>query len=192
MLPLLTKHFGKCVVLHTDGADAYRSACSFLLAEGFSVVQDHVVHSAGQYTAFGRPVVPISGDWEVCDFAMVNEQGERRIRVEKGTQKAEGYCRHVKHSRGGIPMEVRADDRRLNGYVQALVWRGQLCGDPFWEVLRVARAFRQLPPKQKQIVFNYGLRDPRGEKGDRKSGKEDHRDAFRAVHQVGSERSRCR
>lgn len=59
----------------------------------------------------------------------------------------------------------------MNGYVQALVWRGQLCGDLFWEVLRVARAFRQLPPKQKQIVFNYGLRDPKGEKGDRKSRK---------------------
>ena len=45
VLPMPSRHFGDCVALHTDGADAYRAACEQLKAEGFSVVHDHVVHS---------------------------------------------------------------------------------------------------------------------------------------------------
>ena len=82
----------------------------------------------------------------------------------------EGFWRHVKHSRGGIPKDMRVEDRRLNGYIQSLVWRMQICGDPFWEVLRMARAFRQLPLGQK-LVFKHGLRDVDADKGVRKSNR---------------------
>lgn len=171
VLPVLSKHFGNFVVLHTDGADAYRSACQHLRREGYTVVQDHVVHSRGQYTAFGRHDVTDNPAWEACEFAVVGLHGQRRIRVEKGTEKIEGFWRHVKHSHGGIPKEIRADDKRLNTYVQSLVWRSQISGDPFWEVLRMARAFRALPVHQKRIVFQYGLRDSAADKGKRKSAK---------------------
>ena len=89
-LPVLSKHFGKHVVLHTDGADAYRSACEQLQKEGYSVVQDHVVHSQGQYTAFGRHDVSGGQGWEECTFVQENSKGERRVRGMKGCQKAEG------------------------------------------------------------------------------------------------------
>ena len=61
-------------------------------------------------------------------------------------------------------MEIRADDRRVNMYVQSLTWRMQLCGDPVWEVFRDAR---NAPLEKKQIVFQYGLRDPKAAKGGR-------------------------
>jgi hypothetical protein len=131
VLPMLAKHFGNFVVLHTDGAPAYASACAKLQEEGFSVVQDHVVHSQQQWSAFGRHVV--DDTWEGCDFALVNENGERRIRVIKGTQKAEGLWRHLKHSEHSIPEEVHHDDERLNLYVQSLVWRMQCVGCPYQE-----------------------------------------------------------
>ena len=85
------EHFGEHVVLHTDGAEAYRRACVFFRKEGYTVLQDHVVHSQGQYTAFGRHDVSDDPAWEVCEFALVGPSGQRRIRVEKGTQKAEGF-----------------------------------------------------------------------------------------------------
>ena len=81
VLPMLSKHFGDCVVLHTDGADAYRSACEQLRKEGYSVVQDHVVHSHGQWTAFGRHDVSEDPKWESCVFAQLNDQGERLAKL---------------------------------------------------------------------------------------------------------------
>ena len=68
-------------------------------------------------------------------------------------------------------MEVRPDDKRLNLHVQSMVWRMQVCGDPFHEVLRMARSFRALPLKVKQYVFKYGLRDAELDKDSRKSKK---------------------
>jgi hypothetical protein len=158
VLPMLSKHFGKHVVLHTDGADAYRSACEQLKKEGYSVVQDHVVHSQGQYTAFGRHDVSGDPGWEGCTFAQKNSKGERRIRVIKGCQKAEGLWRHLKHGNAAVPEEVHNDDERLNMYTQALVWRMQTCGCPYRDVLRMCRAFRSLPLEQKNLVYQYGLR----------------------------------
>ena len=68
-------------------------------------------------------------------------------------------------------MEVREDDKRLNSYVQSLVWRMQVPGDPFREVLRMARSFRDLPMEKKPFVFKHGLRDVDAEKGSRISKK---------------------
>jgi hypothetical protein len=166
VLPLLSTHFGRYVVLHTDGADAYRSACEQLKAEGYLVVQDHVVHSKGQYSAFGRHDVSADDRWESCSFALLNPDGERRIRVIKGTQKAEGLWRHLKHGSAGIPKEVHNDDQRLDMYAQSLVWRMQCCGCPYREVLRMCRAFRSLPLIAKNFVFNYGItyKDAEGKK----------------------------
>ena len=161
---MLTKHVGKHVVLHNDGADAYRSACEHLAREGFSVVQDHVVHSAGQYSAFGRHDVTGDPNWEECSFALVNDKGERRIRVIKGTQKVEGFWRHLKHGSSAVPEEIRNDDERLNMHCQTLVWRMQTIDCPLRDVLRMCRAFRQLPLEQKRIVYEYGLR-PGGKRG---------------------------
>jgi hypothetical protein len=84
-----------------------------------------------------------------------------RIRVIKGVQKAEGLWRHLKHSQHAIPEEVRSDDERLNMYAQTLVWRMQCIGCPYWETLRMCRAFRHLPLEQKRLVFQYGLKKPR-------------------------------
>ena len=95
ILPLLTKHFGKFVILHTDGAEAYRSACEHLKREGYKVVQDSVVHSQGQYTAFGRHDLSSDAEWEGCTFAGRGPNGQLRIRVAKGSQKIEGHWRHV-------------------------------------------------------------------------------------------------
>ena len=91
-------------------------------------------------------------------MVMVGPNGDRRIRVIKGCQKAEGAWRHLKHGNAAIPEEVHNDDNRLNMYSQAFVWRSQTCGDPFREVLRMCLAFRSLPLEQKRFVFNYGLR----------------------------------
>ena len=68
-------------------------------------------------------------------------------------------------------MEIRADDRRLNMYVQSLTWRMQVCGDPVWEVFRMARAFHEIPVEKKQVVFQYGLRHPKAAKGGRMSAR---------------------
>ena len=46
VLPLLTKHFGKFVMLRTDGAEAYRSAREHLKKEGYKVAQDSVIPAA--------------------------------------------------------------------------------------------------------------------------------------------------
>ena len=89
VLPLLRKHFGNFVVLHTDGAEAYSGACEMLRHEGYTVVPDSVIHSHGQCTAFGRHAVT-GTDWAGCDIAVPNDIGELRIRVIKGNQKAEG------------------------------------------------------------------------------------------------------
>lgn len=70
----------------------------------------------------------------------------------------EGLWRHLKHDDSGIPEEVRADDERLNMYVQVYMWRRQICGDPFSEVLRMCRAFRSLPREQQELVWKHGLR----------------------------------
>ena len=155
VLPMLTKHFGEFVVLHTDGADAYRSCCAKLQSEGFTVVQDHVVHSQGQWSAFGRHAV--GEDWESCCFALINDKGERRIRVIKGTQKAEGLWRHLKHGTFAIPKEVHQEDARLDIYSQSLAWRMQCCGCPYRDVLRMCLAFRCLPLATRTSVFCYGL-----------------------------------
>ena len=159
VLPLVSKHFGECVVLHTDGADAYRQAVVKFQEEGFAVVHDSVNHSKGQYTAFGRHVPDEGGAWDGCEMVLTSATGERRIRVVKGVQKAEGFWRHVKHDDAGIPPEVHNDDARLNLYCQALVWRMQVCGCPVREVMRMCKAFRHLPLEKKNIVFKYGLRD---------------------------------
>ena len=150
VLPILSRHLGNRVVLHTDGAEAYSAACTQLRTEGWAVVHDHVVHSQGQYTAFGRHIVTEEPEWAACDFALVGEDGERRIRVEKGTQQVEGLWRHLKHDDSGIPEEVCAHDERLNMYVQVHMWRHQICGDPFQEVMRLCRAFRSLPREKQQ------------------------------------------
>ena len=160
LLPVVSKHFGQFVALHSDGAEAYAAVCKKLREEGFTVVQDHVVHSAQQWTAFGKHVV--GADWEGCDFALMNDDGQRRIRVIKGTQKVEGLWRHLKHSQHSIPEEVHHDDERLNMYVQSLVWRMQCVGCPYQEVLRMCRAFRHLPLAKKKLVFAYGLKEPNG------------------------------
>ena len=169
ILPLLTKHFGKFVILHTDGAEAYRSACEHLKREGYKVVHDSVIHSQGQYTAFGRHDVSGDLEWEGSTFAGFGPSGKLRIRVAKGTEKIEGYWRHVKHSKSGLPMELSADDKRLNVYLQSMAWRKQVCGDPFTEVLRMARSFRALPMEKKRLVFRHGLRDASETHGHRKS-----------------------
>ena len=96
-------------------------------------------------------------DWESCDFAKVDAQGHRRARVIKGTQKAEGLWRRLKHGNAAISEEARYEDARLNLYCQALVWRVQVCGCPYREVLRIRRALRALPLEQKTLVFKYGL-----------------------------------
>ena len=84
VLPLLSKHFGEYVELHTDGAEDYDSACKILQEEGHKVVQDHVMHRKHQWSAFGRHIV--CEDWEGCDLAVKNDEGVRRIRVVKGTE----------------------------------------------------------------------------------------------------------
>lgn len=155
VLPMMSKHFGDFVVLHTDGADAYRAACEHLKHEGYLVVQDHVVHSKAQWSAFGRHEV--DDKWESCFFALPNDEGQRRIRVIKGSQKAEGLWRHLKHGSAGIPKEVHSQDERLDMYVQSLVWRMQCCGCPYRDTLRMCRAFRGLPLAEKRIVYQYGL-----------------------------------
>ena len=71
---LLSKHFGKWVVLHTDGAEAYQGACARLAREGYTVVQDHVVHSQGQWTAFGRHDVTEQQDWEGSEMVVIKEK----------------------------------------------------------------------------------------------------------------------
>ena len=164
VLPLLTRHLGNRVVLHTDGAEAYAAAIKQLQEEGWAVVHDNVVHSHGQWTAFGRHNVTEVPGWECCEFALTDDFGQRRIRVEKGTQKIEGWWRHVKHDDSGIPPEIKADDGRLNLYVQALVWRCQTCGDPLREVMSLCRAFRALPIDKKQIVWQHKLRIGDGRK----------------------------
>lgn len=82
----------------------------------------------------------------------------------KGTQKAEGLWRHLKHSSMAIPEEVHNDDERLDTYCQALVWRMQCCGCPYREVVRMCRAFRNLPLDRKAYVWNYGLKKKEGDK----------------------------
>ena len=158
VLPMLSKHFGDHVVFHTDGAQAYAAACKALKAEGYSVVHDSVCHSKGQYSAFGRHDVTGNKDWESCDFALTGDSGEKRIRVVKGVQKAEGLWRHLKHGNNAIPMEVANDDRRLDMYVQSLTWRLQCCACPVRDVGRMCRAFRHLPVEQKSLVWEYGLK----------------------------------
>ena len=64
VLPMLAKHFGKWVVLHTDGAEAYAAACRLMRLDGFSVRHDSVAHSRGQFTAFGRHDVSDDPNWE--------------------------------------------------------------------------------------------------------------------------------
>ena len=108
----------------------HRTACKTLQEEGWAIVHDSVVHTRGQYIAFGRHDVTGEPGWEACAFAFLNEHGERRIRVEKGVQQVEGFWRHLKHDDSGIPEEVRAHDERLNLYIQVHVWRRQICGDP--------------------------------------------------------------
>jgi hypothetical protein len=164
VLPLLSKHFGKWIVFHTDGAAAYTAACKCLQGEGFTVVHDHVVHSKGQWTAFGQHDVSMWDDWEGCDLVSQNADGKRRIRVIKGCQKAEGFWRHLKHGEHSIPEEVHNDDERLNLYVQALVWRMQCIGCPYQEVMRMCRGFRHLPMEQKKLVLQYGLKDEKSKK----------------------------
>ena len=161
-LMVLAKHLGNFVVVHTDGAEAYASAVARLKAEGFVLVHDYVVHSKHQFTAFGKHDVSEHAEWDHCDFALVNKQGERRIRVIKGTEKIEGFWRHLKHSSAGVPEEVGHSDDRLNLYAQSLCWRSQCCGDPFREVLTMCRAFRDLPGETKVMVFNYGLKPSGG------------------------------
>ena len=87
LLPVLSKHLGQYVVLHTGGAEAYSAACKRLQEKGATVVRDHVVHSQGQWTAFGRQDVTKWTDWEGCAFALTNDKGEMRIRVIKGIPK---------------------------------------------------------------------------------------------------------
>ena len=160
--PLLSRHVGQHVVLHTDGAEAYASACRELQSEGYTVLHDHVVHSQKQWTAFGKHYVDQS--WEGCDMVAKGPTGESRIRVIKGSQKAEGLWRHVKHSAYSIPEEVHNDDERLNLYVQTLVWRMQCVDCPYLETLRLCRAFRHLPLEKKQLVWNYHLKTSPGSK----------------------------
>ena len=155
---LCSQHLGDFVVLHTDGAEAYRNACKRLQGEGCRVVHDYVVHSRHQYTAFGRHDVSGFQGWDQCEFAIEGPTGERRIRVIKGTEKIEGWWRHLKHGSGGVPKEVGNDDRRLNAYCQCLVWRSQTCGCPYRDVLRMCRAFRFLPLAQKTFVYEHGLK----------------------------------
>ena len=64
----------------------------------------------------------------------------------------------MKHSAGGIPREIRANDDRLNIHLQTLAWRMQVCGDPFREVCRMARSFRALPLDKQAIAFQHGLK----------------------------------
>ena len=154
VLPMLSKHFGDQVVFHTDGAEAYASAVKQLQAEGYSVVHDFVVHSRGQYSAFGRHDVDGDAKWEGSRQAEENPEGQLRIRVIKGCQKAEGLWRHLKHSNAAIPEEVKSDDERLNMYVQSLVWRMQCCGCPFQDTLRMCQAFRSLPRVKKKLSGN--------------------------------------
>ena len=61
---MLRKHFGNNVVFHTDGAEVYEAAVYMLKTEGMHVVHDEVIHSQGQYTAFGRHVVPEDSQWK--------------------------------------------------------------------------------------------------------------------------------
>ena len=159
-LRILSKHLGKWVVVHTDGAEAYASAVARLKSEGFAIVHDFVVHSNHQYTAFGRHDVSEHSQWDHCDFAVMNEDGERRIRVIKGTEKIEGFWRHLKHSSAGVPEEVGHSDARLNLYGQTLCWRAQTCGDPFRDVQSMCREFRDLPDACKALAFRYGLSTP--------------------------------
>ena len=67
-------------------------------------------------------------------------------------------------------MELSADDKRLNVYLQSMACRKQVCGDPFTEVLRMASSSRALPMEKKMQVFNHGLRDNSGKPDHRKSG----------------------
>jgi hypothetical protein len=134
-----------------------------LQAEGMAVVHDSVIHSKGQFTAFGRHDVTGDESWETCELASRNDEGELRIRVIKGSQKAEGLWRHLKHGHAAIPMEVHNCDQRLDMYVQSLAWRMQTCGCPYRDTLRMIRAFRHLPLSQKEYVFKYGLKK-KGEK----------------------------
>ena len=177
VLLLLRKHFGQNVVLHTDGAEAYEAACKMLKSEGFTVVHDSVIHSKGQFTAFGRHAVAEDG-WESCELVSRNPKGELRIRVVKGTQKAEGLWRHLKHGNTGVPLEVHNDDSRLDMYVQSLAWSLQTCSCPYRDTLRMCRAFRKLPMEKKSYVFKYGLQDDaartKSSKG-RESGKRSRR-----------------
>ena len=57
--------------------------------------------------------------------------------------------------------EVHNDDERLNMYVQALVWRMKSIGCPYWDVLRMCRAFGHLPIEKKLIVHRYHLKVPK-------------------------------
>ena len=109
---LLSKHLGGFVVLHTDGAQAYSCACERLRQEGWRVLHDSVIHSDHQYTAFGRHDLSGVAEWEQCTMVMVGQNGERRICVSKGCQKAEGAWRHLKHGNAAIPEEVHNDDNR--------------------------------------------------------------------------------
>lgn len=97
-------------------------------------------------------------DWDHCDFATATDLGERRIRVVKGTEKIEGFGRHLKHSSAGIPEEVGSSDERLNLYAQGLCWRAQTCGAPLRDVLQTCSSFRDLPHESKLLVFRYGLK----------------------------------
>lgn len=100
---------------------------------------------------------------------MQNDRGKRRVRVEKGTEKIEGWWKHLKHGTFGVPGAVHALDRRLNIYLQAMAWQKQLCGDPFREVLRMCRAFHGLARERKTIVWRYGLTVPAGPKDPKQS-----------------------
>ena len=167
VLPMLCKHFGQRVVLHTDGAEAYAAACKALANEGCKVLHDSVIHSQGQYTAFHKHDVTGDSEWEACDMAIAYD-GKTRIRVEKGVEKAEGHWRHLKHGQSAIPEEVHNDDERLDMYAQSLVWRMQCCGCPYRHVLRMTRAFRNLPLERKSTLFSYGFRHDEGKEDGKK------------------------
>ena len=119
--------------------------------EGCKVADVKVIHSQGQSKAFGRHAVPPE-HWKGCDVGSRGSSGKFRI--------AEGWSlwRHLKHTHTGIPLEVHSDDQRLDMYIQSSAWRLQTSGVPYFDTLRMCRAFRYLPQEQKMIVLKYGLK----------------------------------
>ena len=130
-----------------------RATCEQLKAEGFSVVQDHVVHSQGQYTVFGRHDVPGDPQWECCLSPKQTLTVSAGFALRRVRRRPKGSGGNAKHGNSAVSQEVGGDDNRFDLHVQSLVWWMQTCGCPVFDVMRLCRAFCSLPLEQKRVVW---------------------------------------